>query len=399
MNKLKALIIKIRRSKLLLLVYKLAFLVISLLPKAKKTVVFESFYGKQYSDNPRAIYEYMEKHYPSYRLYWSVDKRFYSMFQGKQLEVLPRFSWKWLWILPRTEYLVNNSRLPNWIPKSVKTKYLQTWHGTPLKKLGMDLEDIHMPGTNLKQYKLNFKQESLKWDYLISPNRYSSDIFTRAFGFEGKMLETGYPRNDFIINYQHDNKMRNNIKQSLSIPLNKKVILYAPTWRDNQYFNKGKYKYQEELDMEMLQKELGEDYVIILRMHYLVADHIDLTGLEDFVVDASKYEDIRELYLISDILITDYSSVFFDYANLKRPIIFFVYDLEEYRDMLRGFYFDFENEAPGPLVKTNQQLLTEIKKLEQREWQPSQKELAFYQKFCYLEDGEASKKVIEDVFR
>ncbi|WP_066190658.1 CDP-glycerol glycerophosphotransferase family protein [Gracilibacillus timonensis] len=398
MNKLKALIIRVRRSKLLLFVYKLAFLMISLFPKAKKTVIFESFHGKQYSDNPRAIYEYMKEHYPSYQLYWSADKRYLSLFHSHGLPVLPRFSWQWLKIMPRAEYWVVNSRLPNWIPKSRKTKYLQTWHGTPLKKLGLDLEDVHMPGTNLVQYKRNFKHEAMKWDYLISPNRYSSDIFSRAFGFEGRMLETGYPRNDFIVNYQNDNKVIDQIKQKLAITPEKKVILYAPTWRDNQYFGRGRYKYQAELDLHMLQQELGEDYVIILRMHYLVADHIDLTGLENFVVDASRYEDIRELYLISDILITDYSSVFFDYANLKRPIIFFVYDLEEYRDTLRGFYFDFEKDAPGPLVKTNQQMLDEIKQLEHNDGQPSPTDLAFYQKFCYLEDGEASKKVIEEVF-
>ncbi|WP_066190668.1 CDP-glycerol:glycerophosphate glycerophosphotransferase [Gracilibacillus timonensis] len=371
---------------------------ISLFSNSKKTVVFESFHGKQYSDNPRAIYEYMKENYPSYQLYWSADKQSLSVFEKHQLQTLTRFSWKWLWTMSRADYWVINSRLPNWMTKSAKTKYLQTWHGTPLKKLGLDLDDVHMPGTNPEQYKYNFKQEALKWDYLVAPNRYSSNIFTRAFGFEGKVLETGYPRNDFIVNHQKDHETIDQIKQKLTIAPEKKVILYAPTWRDNQYFGKGRYKYQAELDLHMLQQELGEDYVVILRMHYLVADHIDLTGLDNFVVDGSTYEDIRELYLISDILITDYSSVFFDYANLKRPIIFFVYDLEEYRDTLRGFYFDFEQDAPGPLVKTNQQVLAEVKKLEQNVFEPSGTELAFYQRFCYLEEGKASEKVIEDVF-
>ncbi|GAB2538271.1 CDP-glycerol glycerophosphotransferase family protein [Gracilibacillus alcaliphilus] len=399
MNKLKQLIIRMRRSNMVLYIYKIIFFIISKFPRAKKTVIFESFHGKQYSDNPRAVYEYMKEHYPSYQLYWSVDKRFISLFQGQQLDILPRFTLKWLWIMPRAEYWVINSRLPNWIPKSSKTKYLQTWHGTPLKKLGLDLEDIHMPGTNLEQYKHNFKQEALKWDYLISPNKYSTDIFIRAFGFEGEMLETGYPRNDFIVNHKNNQATITRIKEKLAIDSDKKVILYAPTWRDNQYFGKGRYKYNAQLDLHMLRQELGDDYVIILRMHYLVADQIDLTELDNFVVDASKYEDIRELYLIADMLITDYSSVFFDFANLQRPILFFVYDLEEYRDTLRGFYFNFEKEAPGPLVKTNQELLEEVKKLEETEFQPIQYDQAFYERFCYLENGQAAKKVTERLLK
>lgn len=399
MQTLKRKLIKWRRSKKLLKVYELLFSIVGKLPKAKKVFIFESFHGKQYSDSPRAIYEYINKNYPEAKLYWSVDKRFVSLFQKHQLNILPRFTLKWLWLMPRAEYWVINSRLPNWIPKPTHTNYLQTWHGTPLKKLALDLDDIHMPGTNLEKYKLNFRQETAKWDYLISPNRYSTEIFERAFAFKGKMIESGYPRNDFLINHANNDETVNKIKEKLGIDYDKKIILYAPTWRDNQYFGRGRYKYSSELDLHLLKEELGDDYVVVLRMHYLVADNLDLTGLEDFVVDGSKHEDIRELYIIADLLITDYSSVFFDYANLKRPMIFFVYDLEEYRDTLRGFYFDFEQKAPGPLVKTSEQVLAEIKAVDGKEFIPSQIEKEFYEKFCYLEDGEASKRVAEQLLK
>src|SRR5699024_10375081 len=147
------------------------------------------------------------------------------------------------------------------------------------------------------------------------------------------------------------------IKKASNLPVDKKVVLYAPTWRDNQFYTKGKYKFDLQMDLGRLKKELGNDYIIVLRLHYLVAENLDLTGYENFVYDFSYHEDIRELYLIADMLITDYSSVFFDYANLRRPMLFYVYDIEDYRDNLRGFYFDFESKAPGLLVKTTEEII------------------------------------------
>src|SRR5699024_553027 len=148
-----------------------------------------------------------------------------------------------------------------------------------------------------------------------------------------------------------------------------------------------------------LKKELGNDYIIVLRLHYLVAENLDLTGYENFVYDFSYHEDIRELYLIADMLITDYSSVFFDYANLRRPMLFYVYDIEDYRDNLRGFYFDFESKAPGLLVKTTEEIIRVIKEIDQNGFQPSKAMDAFYGKFCYLEDGDASERVVKEVFK
>ena len=146
-----------------------------------------------------------------------------------------------------------------------------------------------------------------------------------------------------------------------------------------------------------MQEELADNYIIVLRLHYLVAEQLALKGHEDFVYDLSTYEDIRELYLISEMLITDYSSVFFDYAILKRPMIFYVYDIEEYRDKLRGFYFDLEKEAPGPLVKTTEEIIAEIKKLDNG-YILGEDIVNFNKKFCYLEDGQASQRVVEEIF-
>ncbi|WP_066258921.1 CDP-glycerol glycerophosphotransferase family protein [Neobacillus drentensis] len=377
------------------LAYKWLFLFVSFLPTNKNLIIFESFLGKQYSCNPRAIYEYLQRNHSEYELIWSVDPRFEKGFIDKGIPYARRFSVKWLLLMARARFWVTNSRMPLWIPKPKNTIYLQTWHGTPLKKLAGDMKEVLMPGTTTEQYKENFFRETRNWDYLISPNHYSTEIFKRAFQFDKKMIESGYPRNDIF--YRPDRTMiSEEFKKQHKLPDDKKIILYAPTWRDNQFYQIGKYKLDLHLDLEKLRNELGDEYIIILRMHYLVAENFNLEAYQGFAWDFSKHEDIQELYLISDILITDYSSVFFDYANLKRPMIFFTYDLEEYKDDIRGFYFDFEEKAPGPLVETTEKVIAAIKGIGEAALSKDRMN-EFYQRFCYLEDGHAAERVVKEV--
>lgn len=390
--------IKIRRSVFVQELLKSVFYILGKLPTRRKTILFESFLGKQFSDNPKALYRYIKENYPEYKLYWSFDRGLANHFKSNEpdLNVLPRFSLKWMFVMARAEYWITNSRLPLWIPKPQGTTYIQTWHGTPLKKLATDMDEVHMPGTDAERYKQNFVKEVSKWDYLISPNSYATRIFKRAFQYDKTVIESGYPRNDILINC---NELQNihKLKKEAQLPLDKKVILYAPTWRDNQFYATGKYKFNLHMDLQKMKAALSDDYVIILRLHYLIAEQLDLIGFEDFVYDFSSYKDINELYLMADILITDYSSVFFDYANLKRPMFFFVYDIEEYRDQLRGFYFDFENEAPGPLVKTTEELIEEIERADEGRAGLNENIEFFHEQFCYLEDGKASERVVNNI--
>src|SRR5699024_9894168 len=284
---------------------------------------------------------------------------------------------------------VVNARLPLFYQKRDDVKYLQTWHGTPLKRLGGDIEEVHMPGTNTEKYKINFYNESRKWDYLVSPNAYSSQILSRAFWFDQTLLEYGYPRNDIL--YTKDNP------QDIA-DLKQKFILSCPTWRDDEYYSKGNYSFELKLNLDQMQKELGDEYVIILRMHYQIASEIDISGYEGFVYDYSLYSDIGELYLVSNLLITDYSSVFFDYANLKRLILFYTYDLEKYSSQLRGFYLDMNTELPGPLLHSTDEIISNIKDIDELNQTYQKRYEAFYQRFCEWEDGKASQQTIETVF-
>ncbi len=357
-------------------------------------VVFESFQGKAYSDSPKYIYEYMLKKRQGHKLVWVLNKN--QKIPGNP-KIVRRFSLKYYYYIARAKYIVSNVRMPNSYIKRDRQKYLQTWHGTPLKRLAGDMEAVHMPGTNAVRYKRNFNNETDKWDYLIAPNPYSSEIFKRAFWFNNTMLETGYPRNDILTNDNNPVIIRS-IKEKLNLPRDKKVILYAPTWRDDEYYKVGKYRFSLQLDLERLRARFGEEYIILLRMHYVVASKMDLTGLEGFAYDVSGYDDVSELYLISDMLITDYSSVFFDYANLKRPILFFTYDLEKYKDQLRGFYIDMETELPGPLLRNNDELFEAVENIDQVVTNYEERYETFYDRFCLWDDGRAAEKAVEEVF-
>lgn len=361
----------------------------------KNIAIFESYGGRQYSCHPRAIYEYIQKQRPDIKCIWSVDKGNEKVFKENNIPRVRRFSLKWIWLMSKARYWVSNARFPLWVRKPEKTVYLQTWHGTPLKRLGADIEAVFMPGTDTFTYNRNFYRESRNWDYMVSPNRFSTNVFSRAFVIDKEnIIESGSPRNDFLIRNKNNEQLIEKIKRSHGIPLDKKVVIYAPTWRDDQFFAKSKYKFSTALDLEKLKRELGDEYVVILRMHYLVADDIDLTGFEDFAYNIST-GDITQLYLISDILVTDYSSVYFDYAVLGRPMVFFMYDIEDYRDRLRGFYLDVDSFVPGPIVKTNEELASEIKRAN-----PDNENLKrFLKQFCALEDGEATKRVCEKIFK
>ncbi len=361
-------------------------------PLLNNVILFETFMGKNYSDSPKYIYEYMAQNYGDQFTYvWVLNTKTKPKYGGK---VVRRFSFRYAYYLARAKYLVFNARQPLWYRKREGQVFLETWHGTPLKRLVFDQEEVTAASP---KYKKEFYRQRQDWDYLLSDNDFSTETLRRCFMFENEMLDYGYPRNDVL--YRKDKEaFANEIKQKLSIPLDKKTILYAPTWRDDEYYGKGQYKFTLQLDLAMLKERLQDDYVILLRTHQYIADALDVSGLEGFAYNVSKYDDISELYLISDICITDYSSVFFDYANLRRPILFYTYDIEKYKNQLRGFYIDMQSEVPGPLLYTSEEVVEAIENIEEVNAAYKKQYDTFYDRFCHLSDGNASKRVCERVF-
>ena len=357
-------------------------------------VFVESFFGKSYSDSPKYLYEYLyDKYGDQYRFIWCLNRRTREV-KGRP-SICRRHSLRYVYYTARAKYFICNTRQPAWFKKRKETVFVETWHGTPLKKLAFDLEDIHAVSQDHKKL---FYSQSKEWDYLVSANRFSTDVFERAFCFpREKIIETGYPRNDILYS-EHAGRIAEEVKRELGIPKGKRVILYAPTWRDNQFYEKAKYKFTLVLDLERMRREFGNDSVLLLRTHYYIADRLELSGLDDFVYNGSGYGDVSRLYLVSDICITDYSSVFFDFANLKRPLLFFAYDLGDYKEEIRGMYLDMEKELPGPVVQTNDELIDALRHLDEVTEQYRERYERFYDKFCHIDDGNAAERVVQAVF-
>jgi CDP-glycerol glycerophosphotransferase len=364
---------------------KVLYPLLRLLPMNKKTVVFQSFWGKSYSDNPRAIYEQMLEQNMGYNYVWFFNNENVEV-KGKGKSVRVN-SWKYYYYLATAKYFINNANFPDFYEKRDGAVEVQTLHGTPLKTMGIDV-----PGEVDTEEKLNnLLRRCGRWDYLISPSNYVTELTRRCFLYEKKMLEVGFPRNDKLFRNNNEQDIKR-LKEQLGIPLDKKIILYAPTWRVRKNF-------KLELDLDKMQKQLGDDYVVILRLHYFVSSSIDVSKNKGFAYNLSTYDDITDLYLISDLLITDYSSVMFDYAILNRPMLFFTYDLELYRDQLRGMYIDFEEEAPGPLARTTDDILEAVKNIKEYNGRYGTKMQQFRQKYCQYDDGHASENVIKRVFK
>lgn len=366
------------------------------------TILFSTFNGKAYSDSPRAIYDYM-KDDSKYKFIWAFKEpeKYRYLEDNKNTKVIKQGTKEYEQYLSKSKYWIFNYRAADHQYPKKNQVFLQCWHGTPLKRLGYDLDNPDNALNTKKEIRYKYKTDAKKFKYLLSPSKFATEKFISAWNLkevkkENCVIEEGYPRNDFLINYTEEDIRE--IKEKLGInKISKKIILYAPTWRDNQHTSGVGYTYKTEVDFDLLQKELGQDYIILFRAHYLVANEFDFKKYEGFIYDVSKTDDINELYVVSDILITDYSSVFFDYANLKRPIIYYMYDLDKYKDNMRGFYIDL-NELPGSIIQTEENLIKEIKSVSDN-FKYDNKYKKFNDKYNYLDDGNASKRVVERVIQ
>lgn len=362
------------------------------IPLNENLIFIESFAGEYYGGNPKYLYEYMLKKGfdKKYSFVWSYSGN--EEIPGNPIIVNKKESSDYYKYLAEAKYWINN----NVFPMKRKRKgnvYLQTWHGTPLKKLGWD---VKIPGPEVKGRE-DFYKESRNWDYLISSNEYSTKRFGSAFKFEEETLELGYPIND--IYFKNNTNEIEELKNKFNIPQDKKVILYAPTWKDDERSKDNVRYFNLDIDLEKLYEKLKDDYVIILRTHYFVSKCLNIDEkLKDFVIDLSFYDDICQLCLISDILITDYSSVFFDYAHSRRPILFFVPDLEHYVSEVRGLYLNMETDMPGPLIKDNDYLIECIENIGAVEEEYKERYDKFYEKFCSICKGHSSEEIIKRVF-
>ena len=371
----------------------------------KNVIVFESFMGNAYSDSQKALYARMlkDEFFKDYTFVWAFKSpEKYEFLKSKNTKVIKYGSKEFYKYMSIAKYWITNSRLPEFLIKKKAQIYIQCWHGTPLKRLGFD---IQVEGGNAlnttKEIKEKYEDDAKRYDYMLSPSKFCTEKFISAFNLkklnkEDVIVELGYPRNDYLFN--HTKEDVKSLKEELGIPKDKKVILYAPTWRDNQHIAGVGYTYDLNIDFDRLKEKLGNDYVIIFRTHYFVANNFDFEKYKGFIFNMSSHDDVNDCYILSDIIITDYSSVFFDYANLKRPMLFYMYDLDEYQGKLRDFYFGLE-ELPGPICKTQDELEEKILNIQDVIDEYSEKYKAFNNKFNYLDSGSTSENVIKRIFK
>ncbi len=360
------------------------------LPLKKKKVMFESFVGRGYNDNPYAISEHLSDKELEYDLVWGLDEKLIKKVDYADIRTAKRFSVRYLYHLATAKYIITNSRLPKGFVKREGQVIIQTWHGTPLKKLVLDMENNHFPNISKIDYLIEFLSDVKKWDYLVSPNQYSTNIFRRCFAYEGEILEVGYPRNDRLVNF-HPNEVVK-IKEHLKIPETKKVLLYTPTFRENKVTEKGKYVEEQKLNLAQIVKQ-NPDWIILVRSHYLINKYGRFKHPN--IIDVSQYQDLNDLFIISDCLLTDYSSTMFDYTILNRPIIKYAYDLAEYSEELRGFYLDYHNDIPATSIENERELGELLDNFEQYQEFWLKEINDFNQRFNYLADGKATKRLVE----
>ncbi|MGY1604341.1 CDP-glycerol glycerophosphotransferase family protein [Geodermatophilus sp. SYSU D00815] len=351
-------------------------------------VVWSSFRG-QFSDSPRALYQALQRRGDDIEHVWLAAPDRLADFPAAARTVEYGTA-EARATLESADVVVAGDHVHLDWEKQPGTVYLQTWHGTPLKRIHNDVR--WAPEGRLAR----LDRDIARWDALLSPNPASTPLFRRAFGFTGPVHETGYPRND-VLRSPDAPAIRARVRRQLGIPEGRTAVLYAPTWRDDVVFAAGPTDHEFPLDLGDFARALGDEHVLLLRLHSLVTNRPAPVPGSPFR-DVTAHPDISELYLAADVLVTDYSSAMFDFAVTGKPILLFTYDLADFRDRVRGFYFDLEQIAPGPLLATSDDVLAALGDLDAVAAAHDERATRFRQTFCCRDDGHAADRVLDRFF-
>jgi CDP-glycerol glycerophosphotransferase len=347
-------------------------------------IAYRSFDGR-YSDNPRALYEAVLARGGDEEHVWLADPGHLDEFPQGSVTV-PSEGDEAVAALESADLVVSNTHLSMDWNKRPGATYLQTWHGTPLKTVHRDVTfDPEVPSV--------VDRDIARWDLLLSQNPDSTKLLPRVFGYSGPVHETGYPRNDVLLRPDPAGA-RERIRGGLGIPAGATAVLYAPTWRDDQLADEHAPDHRLGLDLARLTDRLGPDVVVLVRLHYQVDDALDGIDVKR-AMEVSDQPDIRELFLAADVLVADYASATFDFAITGKPILHYVYDLEHYHDDLRQFYFDLAEIAPGPLLRTEDELLDALTDVDAATAGTRERYARFRERFCSREDGHATERVLD----
>lgn len=365
-----------------------------------KMVMFESYHGKRCGDSVKAIYDAMicDDTFRDYTFVWAfTDPNAHKeLLDDSHTILVKKGSSDYFRYYAAARFWINNVSVPDFLVPGKHQVYIETWHGTPLKRLGCDIETDSDPRQSKKRMHKRYRKKGKKVSRFLSPSPYYNEKIASAFGLSKKrqkaFINTGYPRNDALYHYTEENVK--NIREKLGIPAHKKIILYTPTWRDTDYRPGQGFEYKHPVNLEKVLSLLSEDCVLLFRAHHQNGLS-DIIRSSERIIDVTDVDDINELYIISDLMITDYSSTMFDFSNLRRPMVFHMYDRKEYEENIRGFYFDL-SELPGPITETEEELAHAINtQLSSFDYETDETYQKFHDTFHTWEDGEAAHRVIE----
>lgn len=346
-----------------------------LIPVKNNQILFQCGRG-MLDESPKAIYDYIKQQKTQkYKLIWIIDKDTVNSEIPKN-EYCYSKTLKSFFVLASSKYWIRSQSIGSHLKKKNTQIYIQTWHGHgTLKKMGNDKTG--------KKEQLSHTKE---WDYLICESDPCKKIMLSSTGYTGKTCVIGYPSTDIIINKHDDKKYLNTIRKKLNIDNNKKIILYAPTYRD-WFLNEKKVT----LPISKL-KKLTSEYNILIRIHPLVRKKLEKDFLEkNHFIDCNDYPNMEDLLLVSDLLITDYSGTFSEYALLKKPTIFYAFDYERYSSE-NGFYLNYEKDLPGIIVHTEEELYNAIKEKSYDKKIYKEKLQSYNKKFNNLNDGKVAER-------
>ncbi|MEU6278641.1 CDP-glycerol glycerophosphotransferase family protein [Streptomyces populi] len=369
--------------------------VFSRLPVRKGLVVFESHLGRQYSDSPRAIYEEMRRQGLDFEAVWAYTGGPDGFPDDATL--VRRWSLPYLRALAQAEFWVDNQSYPLKLTKRPETTYIQTWHGSALKRMGFDEAEW-----KLKSREEQAEQQKVldRFDRFLIRSEHDVRTLARAFRLQERtLLRVGYPRNDALVRARRREaagagRERGPLAAELGIPEDRQVLLYAPTFRRR---GDGRKRFELPFDVERFADTFGDRYVLLVRSHYL--NHVVLPpSVRGRVVDVTAHHDVTPLLALADGLITDYSSVMFDYALLDRPMFFFAYDYDAYVHEDRGTYFDLLERAPGPVLRTEDELHAVLGSLEEQAVKYAPRREQFVAEFGEYDQGTAAREVVDQFF-
>ncbi|ETK37469.1 bifunctional glycosyltransferase/CDP-glycerol:glycerophosphate glycerophosphotransferase [Microbispora sp. ATCC PTA-5024] len=359
------------------------------LPIRRGTVVFESHLGAQYSDNPKYVYEELRRRKTGHRAVWShrgAAKGFPA-----DAELVRRGSWAYYHALARAEFWVDNQGFPAGLVKRPETTYLQTWHGSAYKRMGLD-EPRTKAGTRARRERMRAMVE--RYDHFLIRSEHDRRTLVRGLGVTADLLPTGYPRNDPLVNGGDPGEL-DALRRRLGLPAGRTVVLYAPTFRADEK-GRPERRFEIPFDLGRFARELGGTHVLLVRAHYLSAVVVP-PGLGHAVVDVGDVHDVTPLLLLSDVLVTDYSSLMFDYALLDRPMVFHTPDADAYVSR-RGAYFDLAEVAPGPVVTGEDELFDALREARSGPDRHAGRRRRFAERFGEYDTGSAAKAVVDAIF-